>query len=270
MTLLQPFGVDRIESYKYPIIMGYGILTAISYILAELFLIYILRYSRNLPSLMRLITVNILISIIMGFLISCYSSWTITGSLYRGWHDDNDQFTLHSLWINSFYAAIIGSFISVYMFLRDRNRLLHNRLKEEIEMNRILIERNATKDNDAEKIKYDSEPTVSLKGSTKESVCLKPSSLLFMESEGNYVNIYFNDNGMNMKKTLRSTLKQMEDYFVDYPNILRCHRAFIVNIDKVRKVEGNASGYKLILVNTDYSVIVSRAYASAVYELIEG
>lgn len=96
-----------------------------------------------------------------------------------------------------------------------------------------------------------------------------PSMLQFIEAEGNYINVFYLENGVSQKKTLRCTLKQVEELFKDYPNIIRCHRAFIVNIDKIKHVDGNAQGYRLHIDDTDRTVLVSRAYATSVYDIIE-
>ncbi|MGG6496574.1 UNVERIFIED_CONTAM: LytTR family transcriptional regulator, partial [Bacteroidetes bacterium 56_B9] len=49
----------------------------------------------------------------------------------------------------------------------------------------------------------------------------------------------------------------------------RCHRAFLVNIRMVVKVDGNSQGYKLNLEGCEEDVPVSRAYAKEVKALIE-
>lgn len=53
------------------------------------------------------------------------------------------------------------------------------------------------------------------------------------------------------------------------PFIIRCHRAFLVNIRMVVKVDGNSQGYKLNLEGCEEDVPVSRAYAKEVKALIE-
>ena len=53
------------------------------------------------------------------------------------------------------------------------------------------------------------------------------------------------------------------------PFYIRCHRAFLVNIRMVVKVDGNSQGYKLNLEGCEEEVPVSRAYAKEVKALIE-
>lgn len=52
--------------------------------------------------------------------------------------------------------------------------------------------------------------------------------------------------------------------------IVRCHRAFLVNIRTVVKVDGNSQGYRLKLEGCTEEVPVSRGYAKEIKTLIEG
>ena len=53
------------------------------------------------------------------------------------------------------------------------------------------------------------------------------------------------------------------------PFIVRCHRAFLVNLHQVVKVDGNSQGYRLRLEGCTEEVPVSRGYAKCVKALIE-
>ncbi|WP_024994807.1 LytR/AlgR family response regulator transcription factor [Phocaeicola paurosaccharolyticus] len=272
IALLQPFGVDRIESHKYPIILGYGFLTALAILVSEFITSFVFRMKRGSKSKYRIVIINALVTFIMGFLITCYASVIFTGNIRSAFYDTNGDFTLNAFWINCFYAIVISFFLSIYSYFVDRNRLLSERLKEEIELNKAL-ERRASQvlisQSESIDIVAKDEEKIIIKGNTKESLEVLPSMLQFIEAEGNYINVFYLENGVSQKKTLRCTLKQVEELFKDYPNIIRCHRAFIVNIDKIKHVDGNAQGYRLHIDDTDRTVLVSRAYATSVYDIIE-
>ncbi len=272
IALLQPFGVDRIESHKYPIILGYGFLTAIALLVSEFITSFVFRMKRGSKSKYRIVIINALVTLIMGFLITCYASVIFTGNIKSAFFDSNGGFTLYAFWINCFYAIVISFFLSIYSYFVDRNRLLSERLKEEIELNKAL-ERRASLSHISQSESIDivakDEEKIIIKGNTKESLGVLPSMLQFIEAEGNYINVFYLENGVSQKKTLRCTLKQIEELFKDYSNIIRCHRAFIVNIDKIKHVDGNAQGYRLHIDDTDRTVLVSRAYATSVYDIIE-
>lgn len=102
----------------------------------------------------------------------------------------------------------------------------------------------------------------------KDSVELDPQQLFFIESSDNYSTVYFEKNGKLQKEMLRSSLSRLENQ-LEGQNIVRCHRSFIVNLDKVEKVTGNAQGYKLHLETPELVVPVARKYSEIIEKLKE-
>lgn len=51
----------------------------------------------------------------------------------------------------------------------------------------------------------------------------------------------------------------MEENLAEFPEFYRCHRTYIVNLQKVKHISGNAQGYKLHLENIDTLIPVSRS-----------
>lgn len=90
-----------------------------------------------------------------------------------------------------------------------------------------------------------------------ESFQLDVGKLLFVNAEGNYLNLHFEDSPDLLK---RMTLNSLEEVLKDYDLIVRVHRSYLVNLHKVEKISGNAQGYKLKLKGTDHPVPVSRSY----------
>ncbi len=89
--------------------------------------------------------------------------------------------------------------------------------------------------------------------------------IVFVESKKNYVYLASsNDEPI----TIRMTLKEVEKILAEYVQFVRCHRAFIVNLDRIVNVEGNAQGLKLYLNDTSNYVPVSRSYIPKVDHLI--
>ena len=272
IVLLQPFKIDEIEKNKYLIIMGYGILTFFSCIFTKLVTYYIFHIDKNNYSLKETLIGGIIITLVMGFLVTCYASYIYTGNIYNGWHIPDGTFVLSAFWVNCGYALIITFFVEVFLFFFNRNKELAQRLKVEVELNRIINERAQIKQNSGQSTNNEQETghhEITLIGSTKETVKLDVENLPYIESNGNYADITFLQNEQKTKKTLRCTLKQLENNLADFPQIIRCHRAFLVNIQYIIHVEGNAQGYRLKLQNTVESIPVSRAYATEVYQRIE-
>jgi hypothetical protein len=103
--------------------------------------------------------------------------------------------------------------------------------------------------------------TITLSGRTKDSLILKPNHILYMEVLGNYVDVhYLDENEKISRKTIRTTIQQMEETLENYPTVIRCHRTYIVNISHVEKVNSSQQGLLLMLKYVNKEIPVSRTY----------
>jgi hypothetical protein len=87
--------------------------------------------------------------------------------------------------------------------------------------------------------------------------------LLFVEITDNYATLVYFDGHTLRRELMRSSLSKLE-LQVEGTSLVRCHRSYLVNLDRVVKVSGNAQGYKLHFHSTDETVPVSRKYAGQV------
>lgn len=90
-----------------------------------------------------------------------------------------------------------------------------------------------------------------------EELTLQENDFLFAESEGNYTTIHFLQKDNLQKQLLRLSLKNLEEQ-LGSGSIIRCHRSFIINTNKVVKMKGNAQGYKLFIEGIETFIPVSR------------
>ncbi|GAB3730655.1 LytR/AlgR family response regulator transcription factor [Spirosoma lituiforme] len=93
----------------------------------------------------------------------------------------------------------------------------------------------------------------------KDALTIPSDDLLYIESSDNYCTIFYLRNAQPVKPLLRSSLSRLEKQ-INNPHIVRCHRSFIVNLDRVERVTGNAQGYKLHLCAGQFVVPVARQY----------
>lgn len=95
---------------------------------------------------------------------------------------------------------------------------------------------------------------------------VKKESLLYLESTENYINICYLNNGKISRYMLRDTMKKMEEKFSG-TEIIRCHRSYMVNFEKVKVIRKEKDGLKLDFDNPQISDIpVSRTYVDNVME----
>lgn len=103
----------------------------------------------------------------------------------------------------------------------------------------------------------------------KDTLRFRPNTLLFIESSDNYctvVHLKSNPAGPDqpVKPLLRSSLSRLEAQIAGgadrHPHLVRCHRSYVVNLDRVERVTGNAQGYKLHLLGGQFQVPVARRF----------
>ncbi|MBK7131308.1 MAG: LytTR family transcriptional regulator [Bacteroidales bacterium] len=95
---------------------------------------------------------------------------------------------------------------------------------------------------------------------------LKAENLYYIESAENYVSICYLNKGKVSKYLLRDTLKKAEEIFAG-TEIIRCHRSYMVNFDKVKVIRKDKDGLRLELDNPSVMDIpVSKTYVSSVMQ----
>ncbi|GGD51804.1 hypothetical protein GCM10011514_15040 [Emticicia aquatilis] len=157
------------------------------------------------------------------------------------------------------FPATFGVMLNYIIQLKKYNQpiVVHHHAPE-IGLNENNIE-NKAPNNDVVRLKLIAE-------NDRDSIELSTESLYFIESSDNYSTIYYEKQGKLQKELLRSSLTRLESQ-IPSENIVRCHRSFIVNLDKVEKVTGNAQGYKLHLEAPELLVPVARKYSEIVERL---
>ena len=98
---------------------------------------------------------------------------------------------------------------------------------------------------------------------------LRLSSLYYVESDDNYIIVWYTDSkGELQKYMLRCRLKTVEESFKG-SSLVRCHRKYIVNMDKVKVVRKEKDGYEIDLDNDSIPPIsITRTYVGNVLEYL--
>ena len=114
----------------------------------------------------------------------------------------------------------------------------------------------------------DQDSKITLEGNTNEHVTLEISDLLYIEAVGNYVKVCQLQGNEAHTNMLRATMKQMEDALEAYPIIVRCHRAFMVNLAQVEQISSNSRAMQLVIRHSHDAIPVSRSNVSKLKELL--
>ena len=94
---------------------------------------------------------------------------------------------------------------------------------------------------------------------------LSPESLYYIESDDNYIKVWYTDSKGHLQKyMLRCRLKTVEDSFKD-SGLIRCNRKYIVNLAKVSTLRKENEGYILDLCNESIPPLpVTKTYVDLV------
>ncbi len=251
LYLLQPFGIAWIESGKLWVTLGAacisaGVSSVFVWVLPWMFPKY---YEERAWTLGKEVSGTLALLLCITVCVWLYVAWLC------GVMPGVRLFFTVLLWV-----LILGAFPTVLFAMWNRNIRLARNLREATELNLRLSQKPEAEETPPAMLVFS--------GGTKEMLEMDARSFLYAESEGNYVRLHYfspNDN-RPVSKLLRLTMKQAEASVASAPFIVRCHRAFLVNLHQVSKVDGNSQGYRLRLEGCAEEVPVSRGYAKEIKE----
>ena len=192
---------------------------------------------------------------------------------------------LDTLGIVAFSSFAIG----IYWRFKFRSRYLKSELEETRQFNEQLqklhqmaeqraknVETSLAADtavvsDEAQQSSAPSQPAneITLSGSTSESVTLSIQNLLYVEAVGNYVKVFQWHDGRQQVDMLRTTSKQVEETLAAYPMIVRCHRAFIVNLCQVDEIISKGGAMQLVIKHCNDALPVSRSNMAGIKEAVK-
>ena len=95
----------------------------------------------------------------------------------------------------------------------------------------------------------------------KEKINFHLDNLIYITSQGNYASFFLkNEKGLK-EKILRVTLTKIEAELKEFSNVIRCHKSYIVNINYINDISGNARGYLLKSDIITLDIPVSRSFS---------
>ncbi|MDP4685521.1 MAG: LytTR family transcriptional regulator [Salibacteraceae bacterium] len=90
--------------------------------------------------------------------------------------------------------------------------------------------------------------TVEFSGENEgDKLVLALEKMLYVQSSGNYIEVVYNDGAHVNKSILRNSISNVEELLASYANVYRCHRKYLVNLDRIEEVLGNSQGYRLVM-----------------------
>ena len=274
IAIFKPFGLEVWQWQAYIHLLAIFALGMFSCFLTEVILRYIVRmprsYNRGVSYIIsRNLRFQCINTPLVSLLICIYRHFAMS-SLVEG-----NKLSLSNYLETLVIIAFLSFAIGLYWRFKFRSRYLAAELEETRQMNEQLkklqtLNAGAPRqtEDDLSIGDTDQDSQITLEGTTNEHVTLDISDLLYIEAVGNYVKVVSkreNDVHTNM---LRATMKQMEDALQAYPMIVRCHRAFMVNLGQVEQISSNSRAMQLVMRHSHDAIPVSRSNVNKLKELL--
>ena len=266
LGVFKPFGLDAWQWQAYLHLLLIWIFGLLVCGLSELILKYVVRMPRSLEQgvgyiIRRNLWFQVINTPLVALMICLYRHFVLSTRVEGN----------HLSWGNYFETLVIIAFcsfaIGLYWRFKFRSRYLAAELEETRLLNEQLkrwqahpsppqgrgVELHNSNDTHATSSIQTPPPleghgeTITLEGNTNEHVTLDISELLYIESVGNYVKVVIMHENEIKTNMLRATMIQMEDTLQAYPTIVRCHRAFLVNLGQVEQISSNSHAMQLVM-----------------------
>lgn len=268
LAIFKPFGLEVWQWQAYIHLLAIFALGLISCFLTEVILRYMIRMPRSYDrGVSYIISRNLRFQCIntplVSLLICLYRHFAMS-DLVAG-----NKLSLSNYLETLVIIAFLSFAIGLYWRFKFRSRYLAVELEETRQMNEQLKKLQTSTQN-SQTIEEDTNQVsqITLEGTTNEHVTLEISDLLYIEAVGNYVKVVNKRDDEVQTNMLRATMKQMEDALQAYPMIVRCHRAFMVNLSQVEQISSNSRAMQLMIRHTHDAIPVSRSNVNKLKELL--
>ncbi len=190
--------------------------------------------------------------------IFCFIFWSLLSSLfgfvfdYYACHFEITVSTVYSYFFEFQLPSDIFIVVSILLFFLIPNTLTVKTVKQTViqEINENIINTNSLSPPSLIKI---------TDNYSKSIIDFELEQLCYIASADNYIEVFWlEDNKPLNRIMIRNTLKFIEEKYKNEPSLFRCHKGYIVNCQKIIKVEGNAKGYFLSLKDVPEKIPVSR------------
>ena len=102
----------------------------------------------------------------------------------------------------------------------------------------------------------------------KVALQVHASELICLQSDGNYVDVFYELNGTVTKTLIRNRLKDLEE-LLPKNTFFRCHNRFVINGNYIIHIEGNARNLELSLRGLEFKIPVSRSKAPQISSFLQ-
>ncbi len=266
LAVFKPFGLDAWQWQAYVHLAAFWVIGFSICMMTDVILKYVVKMPRSFEQgaeyiIRRNLWFQFINTPLVALGICLYRHFVLS---------DRVEGNLFSL-VNFLETLVIIAFCSFAIGLYWRFKYRSEYLAMELEETRLLNEelKKFSTNEAKEPIEKPQPQELTLTGTTNESVTLQISHLLYIEAVGNYVKVNYLRNDQVHTDMLRATMKQMEETLQGYPMIVRCHRAFLVNLGQVEQIVSHSGSTQLLIKHCHESLPVSRSNMAQVRAAIK-
>ena len=272
IAIFKPFGLESGQLQAYLHLLSLFVLGLSSCFITEVILRYVVRmprsYDRGVGYIInRNLRFQLINTPLVALLICLYRHFAMSSLV------ESNRLSLSNYLETLAIIAFLSFAIGLYWRFKFRSRYLAMELEETRLLNEELKKMQEPEHTSLNEVEQTSEKPLqqelTLTGTTNESVTLQVSHLLYIEAVGNYVKVNHLCNGQVRTDMLRATMKQTEETLHDYPMIVRCHRAFLVNLSQVEQIVSHSGSTQLLIKHCHESLPVSRSNMAQVRAAIQ-
>ncbi len=228
---LEPFDTSNSFSYKYARLSGYALCIILPILLVHPFENSIYKRHENrwfIINEVLYILITFFIIIIFSFLYHFYvvSGLTVldTGSIWN------------FMW--TFGVPFTPILVPLWLYLRSKYGVIEVPSEE------------------SQKDRKDKQITI--QGENKsETLTIPESAFIYAQAQQNYVEVYYNNDNVMQQKMFRSTLSNI---MKQLPNAWQVHRSYLVNLEYLEAVEGNARKRVMKITKVEDVIPISQKY----------
>jgi len=248
LLIFQPFGISNIQYYKPIFVAGFFGITFV--VLLFSFLVAPVIFKKLFDFDKWSIKRNA-VFIIIQFLIITVLNWIYNSTIGKG---ITEQFNLLFFVFITVSVGIIPTFFLIYFI--EKNLARKN---QQIATNFTRNIQHKTSTSKKITIKI-------LSKNNDETIIIDLNQFVCVKSEGNYLKVFYLKENMIKSNLIRNSISKVEEQLTIFQNIKRCHRSYLVNLEKVEKMTGNARNLKLHISNFNFTIPVSRSFPKEVFK----
>ena len=264
LAIFKPFGLDMWQWEAYIHLLNIFVMGVVVCMFSDL----VMKYIVGMPSshdqgvdyiIRRNLWFQFINTPLVAFMICLYRHFILSNKI------EGNQLSVSNFLETLLIIAFCSFAIGLYWRFKYRSRYLAAELEETRLLNEQLQKIQQTA------LLPTSVPYDAVTKEQKEAAISLPQNAVikYVEAVGNYVKVFHLCEGKVRTDMLRATSKQIEDDLHNYPMIIRCHRAFIVNLQQVQQIISKSGSMQLLINHCLDYLPVSRSNMAQIKDSIK-